>query len=267
MQPKPDFLGPQSASAFQERSVAHAYQYRPTYPAAVFDILAGLIVDHPRAVLDVGAGTGFLARPLAERVDRVDAVDVSTVMIEQGKRLHNGNHPNLRWIESAVEDVPLHPPYALITAGDSIHWMDWPVVMPRFSRLLTTNGSLAILTVEQLPAPWEGDLWPLRRRYSTIPNFQYYDHIQGLEDRGLFQRVGSIRTEPIAFMQSLDDYIESFHGRAAFSRERMPPEMAGALDADIRALVAPYAGDTVELEIIGEIVWGKPIDPRGAPEA
>lgn len=63
------------------------------------------------------------------------------------------------------------------------------------------------------------DLWPLRRRYSTIPNFQYYDHIRGLEDRGLFRRTGSIRTEPVAFGQSLDDYIESFHGRAAFYRE------------------------------------------------
>jgi len=162
--------------------------------------------------------------------------------------------------------VPLHTPYALITAGDSLHWMDWAVVMPRFSRLLTSHGYLAILGVEQLPAPWEDDLWPLRRRYSTIPNFQYYDHVKGLEDRGLFQRAGSMRTEPVSFTQPLDAYIESFHGRAAFSRERMLPEMAAALDEEVRSLVAPFAGDTVELQLVTEVLWGKPLDPGRSSE-
>ena len=62
MQPKPTFLGQQTASAFQEQSVAEAYQQRPPYPDAVFDILAGLAVDQPGRLLDAGCGTGFIAR-------------------------------------------------------------------------------------------------------------------------------------------------------------------------------------------------------------
>lgn len=39
--------------------------------------LAELVVDAPRAVLDVGTGTGELARRLVGSVDCVDAVDVT----------------------------------------------------------------------------------------------------------------------------------------------------------------------------------------------
>src|SRR5205823_213389 len=45
MQPKPDFLGDEIAAAFQDAGVAAAYQHRPPYPPAVFDILATLVVS------------------------------------------------------------------------------------------------------------------------------------------------------------------------------------------------------------------------------
>ena len=51
--------------------MAGAYRHRPPYPAEVFDILERIITDRPRRVLDIGAGEGALARPLAERVDHV----------------------------------------------------------------------------------------------------------------------------------------------------------------------------------------------------
>jgi hypothetical protein len=53
MTPKPACLGEHNASAFQDLSVAHAYRYRPLYPPVVFDLLATLIVDTPRRVLDI----------------------------------------------------------------------------------------------------------------------------------------------------------------------------------------------------------------------
>ena len=260
MQPKPAFLGQQTASAFQEESVVEAYQQRPPYPNSVFDILGSLVADEPHHVLDVGCGTGFIARRLVGRVTHIDAVDISPLMIEQGKRLPQGNSPALSWIVGAVEDAPLNPPYALITAGDSLHWMDWEVALPRFATMLTPNGYLAILGVGQAQTPWDDELLPILRRYSTIAGYRPYDIVEELESRGLFQPVGRQVTAPELFTQSLDAYIESFHGRASFSRERMG-NAATTFDAEVRALVSRYDAQKVTLQVVTEVVWGKPLRP------
>jgi predicted TPR repeat methyltransferase len=80
----------QLAAAFGHPGVADAYQHRPPYPSEVFDILERIIADRPRRVLDLGAGEGALARPLASRVDHVDALDVSAAMVEAGRRRPGG---------------------------------------------------------------------------------------------------------------------------------------------------------------------------------
>jgi 2-polyprenyl-3-methyl-5-hydroxy-6-metoxy-1,4-benzoquinol methylase len=79
------------ADAFGYPGVGCAYRHRPPYPDMVFDVLTGLITDTPATVLDLGAGEGALARPLAARVDQVDAVDISAAMIEEGRRRPGGD--------------------------------------------------------------------------------------------------------------------------------------------------------------------------------
>src|SRR6266487_724269 len=107
-----------------------AYPSRPPYAHAAIEFLSELTTD-PRRVLDIGCGTGDIARRLAPLVDRVDAVDFSAGMIEIGRDLPCGTASNIRWIIGKLEDVPLDPPYALVTAGESLHWMDWEIVLPR----------------------------------------------------------------------------------------------------------------------------------------
>ena len=68
-------------------------------------------------MLDIGAGEGALARPLADRVDHVDAVDISAAMVRAGRLRPGGTRPNLRWIVGAAGTAPLDGPYALVTAG------------------------------------------------------------------------------------------------------------------------------------------------------
>ncbi|MGH2599050.1 MAG: class I SAM-dependent methyltransferase [Dehalococcoidia bacterium] len=98
------------ATAFHDPDVVAAYRHRPPYPEEVFAILTDLIAVAPRRVLDVGCGSGEIARALAGRVEHVDAVDVSPAMIETGKHLPGGNDPRLWRRCGAVEDTPLDPP-------------------------------------------------------------------------------------------------------------------------------------------------------------
>ena len=147
------------SSIFQDESVVRAYRYRPQYPAATFDLLVDLLPANcrPRAVLDAGCGTGFVARPLAPLVERVDAVDFSGAAIREGRRLPGGDHPRLRWIEGPIESVAVDPPYCLITAGASMHWFDWDVVFPRFARLLATDGLFVVVGMAEERPDWMRD--------------------------------------------------------------------------------------------------------------
>ena len=125
MEPKPEFLGRQFATAFADVSVAESYRHRPPFSPQTFEVLNQLIRDEPRRLLDAGSGTGALARHLVQIAESVDAVDASQAMMDQGKNLPDGKHPHLNWILGRIEDVSLIGPYSLITAGNSLHWMDW----------------------------------------------------------------------------------------------------------------------------------------------
>ncbi|MEO7001306.1 MAG: class I SAM-dependent methyltransferase, partial [Ktedonobacterales bacterium] len=252
MEPKPAHLGPAYAAQFQDQAIAAAYPARPPYPDEVFDILTGLIAgqaDELCAVLDLGSGTGDIARPLARRLmqckppGRVDAVDQSQAMIARGRALSGGDAPNLNWILGAVEDAPLRPPYALVTAGESIHWMAWEMLFPRLRAVMAPSALLAIIERGELAAPWHAPMLELIIAYSTNQKFQPYDVLNELARRTLFTLIGQRRTAPVSVTQRITRYIEALHSRNGFSRDRMPPERATELDERLHATLAPYAQD------------------------
>ena len=156
-------------------------------------------------------------------------------MIAEGKALPGGDHPNIHWIEGSMEDGPLEPPYALIVAAGSLHWMDWDIVMPRFDSVLTPHGKLAIVHQTEQPTPWGPALGRLIAHYSTNRDYRPHNLIEDLTARGLFHRQGEHHTSPVPFRQSIPDYIESIHSRNGFSRERMPAEAAREFDRAVES--------------------------------
>ena len=259
MLPKPEHLSDAYAAQFSDPSVAAAYPTRLPYPPATFRILADLITTTPRTVLDIGCGSGDIARGLVPLVDRVDAVDISAPMIALGRSLPGGDDPRLRWILGRAEEAALDPPYALVTAGESIHWMQWDVLLPRLGRLLTPGGVLAIIGRTEGPPPW-GDAVPaLLGRFSTNRQFRPYDIVDELVQRRLFTPLGDVRTDPIVVRRSVADYVESFHSRNGFSRDRMEPDEAAAFDRALAALAEPFAVDgLLTLQVAARTIWGSP---------
>ncbi len=260
---KPRYLWSDYASQFGDRSIVDAYKHRAPYPPETFDMLLGLIGDGPRIVLDAGCGRGELARPMAALVDRVDAVDCSLEMLEHGKRLPGGADLRLNWIHAPVEEAPLNPPYGLVMAGSSLHWMDWDVVLPRFAHVLSEGGYLAIVAVRLLPMPWDKQLEEVCAHFSTNPDYRPFDLIPELERRGIFIQQSEQYTTPVPFTQGVEDYIESFHSMNGFSRERMNPDTASAFDREVEKLVTPYASKNhLEMQVHAHVLWGRPFAPR-----
>ena len=249
---------------FTDTEVARLYRRRPTYPPETFEILDRLIVE-PRAVLDVGAGTGAVARRLLWCAARVDAVDPSPAMIAEGRRLPRGDDPRLRWIVGPAETAPLDPPYGLITAGTSLHWMDLGQVIPRFAAALAPGGKLAILEVVETPVgptPWNDAATGIIREYSELKA----DHVDSfgaviadLETRGLFVREGDQLTRPTKTTLTVSDWLEWMHSTSTLARVRLG-DRAARFDADLRALFDRLGLTTFEFEIQGRVVWGRPVD-------
>jgi SAM-dependent methyltransferase len=248
----------QLAVAFTDDDVAAAYQHRPPYPAEVFDILTGLIADQPRHVLDLGAGEGALARPLAPLVDRVDAVDVSAAMLARGARRPGGRQPNLHWILSAAETAPLAGPYALVTAGASLHWMDWESTLPRLAAHLTEHGLLVIVEHGYRELSWRAGLGPVIARHSRSPDFDPgFSLPAALADRGLLRITGQAETAAVSFRQPVSDYIEQFHSTASLARTWLPPAEVAEFDDAVARLVAPHAIDgTLTTSVAATLTWG-----------
>ncbi len=73
-------------------------------------------------------------------------------------------------------------------------------------------------------------------------------------------RIGHpIQTKRLPCWKSVADYIESFHSRNGFSRERMTPQAAGAFDTAVQQLVRPFAqGQLLPLAVAATVIWGTP---------
>jgi SAM-dependent methyltransferase len=260
----------ENAARFQAPDVVAAYPQRVPYPDEVFDILAELIEqsvaagDGSRAALDIGTGDGSIARHLAARanqVERVDAVDVSAPMLALARTLPGGAQPNLRWILGPAETAPLGPPYALATAGESLHWMDWETTLPRLAAALTPHGMLAIAHRTAVDRPWQADVDALIRRYSTMRDYEEHDLIALLTERGLFEKIGERTTAPTPFTQSIADNIEALHSMSSLARSAMPAADVATCDDELRAILAPHAdaGGLLHMLAVGDVIWGRPL--------
>ncbi len=250
------------ASRFKHRSLADAYELRPPYPDEAYEIMRELLGASPGRILDVGCGTGKIARNLVEYVDGVDAVDFSYEMIRVGQSLNNGDHPRLRWICGRTEDVDLNPPYSLVTAGASIHWMEWSKVFPRFRQALPDCGYVVIVDGDRpVEPPWRDAELVLIREFSTNPHYEDVDLIQELKQRGHLLPFGDKQTEPVHFSQSIRDYVGSFHSRESMSVEHMGRKNAAVFDAELTSILRDYADEAGMLSFILQtrVSWGRPL--------
>ena len=260
MHPKPQHLRPEYRDRFQQQSMVDHYHLRLRYPPETFEILAKLAAEPPRRVLDVGTGTGDIARPLCAYVEAVDAVDISPAMVARGQELPGGDHSHLNWVIGPAETVSLHPPYGLVVGGDSLHWLDWELAFPRFRSLLKPEGMVAIVRRRDLDAPWHADLMTLIRRYSTMPDYEPYDLIEEITRREVFRPVGEQVTRAVDVTQSVDDYVASFHSRAGFALETMTASEVADFSEALRSLVTSHSHhQQLSLQLQVHIAWGRPL--------
>jgi len=242
---------------FADPLVARLYERRPPYPEGVFAALARRLAA-PRSVLDAGAGTGALARNMSSFAERIDAIEPSVAMIAEGQRLPGGSNPRIRWIQGRAEGVELDPPYGLVVCGESLHWMDLAVVLPRFRESLAPGAYLAVVGNANVHGPYRQEVWAVTDGYAAVAKHpETADAIAGVLASGLFTIEGEERTEPMPFEQSVDEYIEFLHSTSVLSRQQLGGR-AGAFDAEVRAVFTRHGIDRLRYEVVGSVTWAAP---------
>lgn len=127
---------------------AQAYaRFRPGYPAAVLGHLrAAFHLDGTGRLLDLGCGTGEVARPLHADFEEVVGLDLSPEMIAEARRQgQRAGISNIRWLCGPAEEISGElRTFRLVTLGNAFHWMRQDEVLDRAYALLE-GGGVAIL--------------------------------------------------------------------------------------------------------------------------
>jgi len=108
-----------------------------------------------RRVLDVGCGAGGFAVQLAQRSDRVDAVDRSAAMITEAQRRTPAN-VNCVHADVLLDGLPATG-YDAIVSISALHHMPLDTVLPQLADALRPGGVLAAIALPRTDLRRE---WP-----------------------------------------------------------------------------------------------------------
>lgn len=129
-------------------------QYRAGFPDELIERLLRMDAIHSTdRALDVGTGTGTLARLLAPHVRSVLGTDPAAALLEQARRVE-GTPANVVYKEGVAEETGLAgESMDLVSAGQCWHWFDGREAASELHRVLSPGGRIVIAHFDWLPLP------------------------------------------------------------------------------------------------------------------
>jgi SAM-dependent methyltransferase len=184
----------------REGFASHYDRYRPRPPAALFETLLQLArTERPALVADLGAGTGLSTRPWAPLAERVVGVEPNPSMRDMAEGLTPDS--NVEFVLGFSHETGLPDAAAdIVTASQSLHWMEPAPTFAEVARILRPGGVFAAYDYEVCPVvDWEidealQDYWrrrqALRQRQlieAGADRWSKDDHLRRMRESGEFR--------------------------------------------------------------------------------
>ncbi|MFN0316339.1 MAG: class I SAM-dependent methyltransferase [Burkholderiales bacterium] len=128
-------------------------KHRAGFPQEFFWELVRHGIGTPgQRIVDLGTGTGTIARQLALSGCKVTGIDVSESMLAQAKRLDGEAGACVHYFTGEAENTGLEgQSYDVVTAGQCWHWFDKSRAAAEAFRILRAGGRLVIAHFDWLP--------------------------------------------------------------------------------------------------------------------
>lgn len=225
--------------------------HRAGFPDSFFDRLRadGLIIDG-KVLIDLGTGTGTLARGFARCGADVIGIDPSPEMLAAARQAAQTEMLSIQFQEGSAEATGLPNGSAdIVSAGQCWHWFERPAAAAEISRILRPGGTLLIAHFDWIPLP--GNVLAATERLIEKHNPNW--HFGG--GRGLYPRwltdLGAAGYQDIRTW-SYDEWPSYSH---AAWRGRV------RASAGIAASLAPEAVAAFDVEHAAMLVRNFPDDP------
>jgi ubiquinone/menaquinone biosynthesis C-methylase UbiE len=127
--------------------------HRAGFPDSLFQRLAERGIGQPgQVVVDLGTGTGTLARGFALRGCKVTGIDVAEPLLQEARRLSRRTGIEIEFRFGRAEATGLPARFAdVVTAGQCWHWFDSLQAAREVARILKPEGFLIIAHFDWLP--------------------------------------------------------------------------------------------------------------------
>ena len=128
-------------------------QFRPGYPKTFYDLLSSLGIGRAgQRILDLGTGTGVLARAFAARGATVTGVDIAENQIDAARALAADQNLDVEFLLGPVEalDYPAGT-FDVVSSAQSWLYFDVDVMIPKVLEWLAPDGCLVLTNLLWLP--------------------------------------------------------------------------------------------------------------------
>lgn len=224
-------------------------RHRAGFPEGFFERLAkdGVLKPGLRAV-DLGSGTGTVARGLARRGCAVTALDISAPMLAAGRKLAAEAGLTMEFREAPAERTGLpSSAFDLVVAGQCWHWFDRAAAAREAARLLVPGGTLVIAhfdwaggqgTVVDTTEDLINDFNP-----GPVPEYIGLGNGVGIYPKWFLDvaRGGFVGLQSFSFDVAVPYTHEAWRGRVRASARvgaSLPPEQVARFDETLGKLLA-----------------------------